>query len=90
MAGLLLMGGFLVARWGNEPFERIRPGEVAAMDYVYAHDKPTVRLLWLSNDTVNNVTPAMPWGAKDMEKVSTTCRRSRRPTRCWCPGWSSR
>ncbi|MEU1531055.1 lipopolysaccharide biosynthesis protein [Streptomyces fagopyri] len=69
MAGLLLMGGFLVARWGNEPFERIRPGEVAAMTYVYAHDDPTVRLLWLSNDTVNNVTPAMPWGAKDMEKV---------------------
>ena len=69
LAGLLLMGGFLVARWGNEPFERIRPGEVAAMDYVYAHDDPTVRLLWLSNDTLNNVTPAMPWGAKDMEKV---------------------
>ncbi|MFE5138750.1 lipopolysaccharide biosynthesis protein [Streptomyces fagopyri] len=69
MAGLLLMGGFLVARWGNESFERIRPGEVAAMTYVYAHDDPTVRLLWLSNDTVNNVTPAMPWGAKDMEKV---------------------
>jgi O-antigen/teichoic acid export membrane protein len=70
MAGLLLMGGFLVARWGNEPFERIRPGEIAAMDYVYAHDKPTVRLLWLSNDTVNNVTPAMPWGARDMERVN--------------------
>ncbi|MGV9565447.1 lipopolysaccharide biosynthesis protein [Streptomyces sp. NPDC003480] len=69
VAGLLLMGGFLVARWGNESFERIRPGEVAAMDYVYAHDNPTVRLLWLSNDTVNNVTPAMPWGARDMEKV---------------------
>lgn len=69
MAGLLLMGGFLVARWGNESFERIRPGEVAAMNYVYAHDDPTVRLLWLSNDTVDNVTPAMPWGAEDMEKV---------------------
>ncbi|GAA5010708.1 lipopolysaccharide biosynthesis protein [Streptomyces siamensis] len=69
MAGLLLMSGFLVARWGNEPFERIRSGEVAAMNYVYEHDDPTVRLLWLSNDTVDNVTPAMPWGAKDMEKV---------------------
>ena len=69
MAGLILMGGFLVARWGNEPFERIRPGEVTAMDYVYAHDDPTVRLLWLSNDTLDNVTPAMPWGARDMEKV---------------------
>ncbi|MFJ5178327.1 lipopolysaccharide biosynthesis protein [Streptomyces griseoviridis] len=69
LAGLLLMGGFLVARWGNEAFERIRPGEVTAMEYVYAHDDPTVRLLWLSDDPVNNVTPAMPWGAKDMERV---------------------
>ncbi|MEV6117208.1 polysaccharide biosynthesis C-terminal domain-containing protein [Streptomyces sp. NPDC052109] len=70
LAGLLLMGGFLVARWGNEPFERTRPGEVAAMNWVYAHDKPTVRLLWLTQDTVNDVTPAMPWGAKDMERVN--------------------
>ncbi|POX45709.1 hypothetical protein C3489_33555 [Streptomyces sp. Ru71] len=70
LAGLLLMGGFLVARWGNEPFERTRLGEVAAMDFVYAHDDPTVRLLWLSSDPVNDVTPALPWGAKDMEKVN--------------------
>ncbi|MFD4786001.1 lipopolysaccharide biosynthesis protein [Streptomyces sp. NPDC058459] len=70
LAGLLLIGGFLVARWGNEPFERTRPGEVAAMDWVYAHDKPTVRLLWLTTDTVNDVTPALPWGARDMERVS--------------------
>ncbi|MER6062687.1 polysaccharide biosynthesis C-terminal domain-containing protein [Streptomyces sp. NPDC001792] len=70
LAGLLLMGGFLVARWGNEPFERTRPGEVAAMNWVYAHDKPTLRLLWLTQDTVNDVTPAMPWGAKDMERVN--------------------
>ncbi|MPY60306.1 lipopolysaccharide biosynthesis protein [Streptomyces spongiae] len=69
MAGLVLIGGFLVARWGNEPFERTRTGEVAAMEYVYAHDDPTVRLLWLSTDPVNDVTPAMPWGERDMEKV---------------------
>ncbi|MFH8408360.1 lipopolysaccharide biosynthesis protein [Streptomyces sp. NPDC018019] len=69
LTGVVLITGFLVARWGNEPFERVRPGEVAAMDYVYAHDRPTVRLLWPSNDTVNDVTPAMPWGAKDMERV---------------------
>ncbi|WP_326583866.1 lipopolysaccharide biosynthesis protein [Streptomyces sp. NBC_00481] len=69
VAGLVLIGGFLIARWGNEPFERVRPGEVAAMEYVYAHDDPTVRLLWLSDDPVNSVTPAMPWGARDMEKV---------------------
>ncbi|MFD4725662.1 lipopolysaccharide biosynthesis protein [Streptomyces seoulensis] len=70
LAGLLLIGGFLVARWGNEPFERTRPGEVAAMDWVYARDRPTVRLLWLSTDTVNDVTPALAWGARDMERVT--------------------
>ncbi|OPF72369.1 hypothetical protein VT50_0231580 [Streptomyces antioxidans] len=69
LAGLILVSGFLVARWGNETFERVRPGEVAAMEYVYAHDKPTVRVLWMSDDPVNNVTPAMPWGARDMERV---------------------
>ncbi|MEU8826340.1 lipopolysaccharide biosynthesis protein [Streptomyces sp. NPDC048636] len=69
LAGLTLMSGFLVARWGNETFERVRPGEVAAMEYLYAHDRPTVRVLWMSNDTVNNVTPAMPWGERDMERV---------------------
>ncbi|WP_435834636.1 lipopolysaccharide biosynthesis protein [Streptomyces abikoensis] len=69
LAGLVLVLGFLVARWGNESFERVRPGEVAAMDYVHAHDRPTVRLLWTSSDPVNNVTPALPWGARDMERV---------------------
>ncbi|MBB5120702.1 membrane protein [Streptomyces eurocidicus] len=69
-AGLVLVLGFLVARWGNEPFERVRPGEVAAMDYVYAHDRPTVRLLWMSSDPVKSVTPAVPWGSRDMERVN--------------------
>nr|WP_144385093.1 polysaccharide biosynthesis C-terminal domain-containing protein [Streptomyces sp. SAJ15] len=69
LAGLVLFGGFLVARWGNEPFERVRPGEVAAMEYVYAHDEPTARVLWMSDDPAVNVTPAMPWGARDMERV---------------------
>ncbi|ARZ70887.1 polysaccharide biosynthesis C-terminal domain-containing protein [Streptomyces sp. HU2014] len=70
VAGLVLVLGFLVARWGNEPFERVRPGEVAAMDYVYAHDRPTVRLLWMSSDPVKSVTPAVPWGSRDMERVN--------------------
>ncbi|MFD9906195.1 lipopolysaccharide biosynthesis protein [Streptomyces sp. NPDC059063] len=69
LAGLVMIGGFLVVRWGNEPFERVRTGEVAAMEYVYAHDDPTVRLLWMSNDTVTNVTPSIPWGKQDPEKV---------------------
>jgi hypothetical protein len=39
------------------------------MEYVYAHDRPTVRLLWMSSDPEVNVTPALPWGARDMERV---------------------
>jgi O-antigen/teichoic acid export membrane protein len=70
VAGCVLMAGFLVARWGNEPFERVRTGEVAAMDYVYAHDSPSARVLWLSTDPVNDVTPSLPWNARDMEKVT--------------------
>ncbi len=69
LAGLILVGGFLIARWGNEPFERVRGGEVAAMEYVYEHDRPTARLLWMSDNTEVNVTPAMPWGSRDMERV---------------------
>ncbi len=70
LVGQVLMFGFLVARWGNESFERVRTGEVAAMDYVYAHDTPTARVLWPTEDTVNDVTPNLPWSARDMDKVS--------------------
>ena len=69
LVGQLLVFGFLVARWGNEDFERVRPGEVAAMDWVYAHDSPTARLLWPTEDPVGDVTPSLPWGARDMDRV---------------------
>ncbi|MET9878069.1 lipopolysaccharide biosynthesis protein [Actinacidiphila glaucinigra] len=70
LAGWVLIAGFLVARWGNESFERVRTGEVAAMEYVYEHDKPTARVVWLSTDPVDDVTPSLPWNARDMERVT--------------------
>jgi hypothetical protein len=69
LTGLILIGGFLLARWGNEPFERVRTGEVAAMAFVYDHDSPSARLLWPSKDPSTDVTPNLPWMARDMEKV---------------------
>lgn len=69
LAGQVLVLGFLLARWGNEGFERVRPGEVAAMDWVYDHDSPTARVLWPTEDTVGDVTPNLPWGSRDMDKV---------------------
>ena len=39
LAGLaiLLTGGFLFARYGNERFEMVSPGELSAMRWIYAH-----------------------------------------------------
>ncbi|GAA3201697.1 hypothetical protein GCM10010486_84600 [Nonomuraea roseoviolacea subsp. carminata] len=61
---------FLVARYGNEKFERVTTGEVAAMHYVYAHDKPSARVLYLVPKEGPEVTPTMPWGEKDVELVN--------------------
>lgn len=70
MAGLVLMGGFLVARWGNESYERVRPGEVAAMEYLTRHDSPTARALWLDTDPPSVLSPNLPWRVtKDMERT---------------------
>lgn len=60
---------FFVARYGNEAFEQAPPGEVAAMNYVYAHDSSGLRLAWLSAPPVVAATPDMPWQYRDIEKV---------------------
>ena len=60
---------FLLARYGNEAYEQIPPGELAAANWVYAHDAGGVRLLWLSTDPATDNTPEMPWSYQDMSKV---------------------
>ncbi|MGW4798799.1 hypothetical protein ACWEPC_40925 [Nonomuraea sp. NPDC004297] len=61
---------FLLARYGNEKFERVTTGEVAALHYVYEHDKPSARVLYLVPKEGPEVTPTMPWGERDVEQVS--------------------
>jgi hypothetical protein len=61
---------FLVARYGNEKFERVTTGEVAALHYVYEHDKPSARVIYLVPKEGPEVTPSMPWGERDIERVS--------------------
>ena len=61
---------FFVARYGNEAFEQAPPGEVAAMNYVYARDSSGLRLAWLSAPPVAGATPDMPWQYRDLEKVA--------------------
>jgi hypothetical protein len=60
---------FVVARYGNEAFEQAPSGELAAMNYVYAHDSSGVNLAWLSVPPVAGATPDMPWQYRDVEKV---------------------
>jgi hypothetical protein len=69
VAGVLFAGLFFGARYGNEAFEQTPPGELAAMNYVYAHDADGLRLAWLSNAPAINVTPQMPWQYRDLDKV---------------------
>ncbi|MEV4565560.1 hypothetical protein AB0K12_17500 [Nonomuraea sp. NPDC049419] len=61
---------FLLARYGNEKFERVTTGEVAALHYVYDHDKPSARVLYLVPKEGPEVTPTLPWGERDIERVS--------------------
>jgi O-antigen/teichoic acid export membrane protein len=60
---------FLLARYGNETFERTPTGELAAMNYVYDHVGSGARVLWLSPDPETDVTPQMPWAYRDIAKV---------------------
>ncbi|MGN9838799.1 hypothetical protein ACTMTI_11820 [Nonomuraea sp. H19] len=67
---VLFAFAFLLARYGNEKFERVTAGEVAAMHYVYDHDKPSARVIYLVPKEGPEVTPTMPWGERDVEIVS--------------------
>ncbi|WP_147268907.1 hypothetical protein [Sphaerisporangium album] len=66
---LVLAVAFLLARFGNEKFERVTTGEAAAMDYVYAHDRPSARLLYLVPVIGEEVTPTIPWRERDIDRV---------------------
>ncbi len=61
---------FFVARYGNESFEQTPAGEVAAMNYLYAHDSQGIRVAWLSEAPSVDDTPQMPWQYRDIEKVA--------------------
>lgn len=67
---LVLSMSFLVARYGNEQFERVSKDEVRAMHYVYKHDEPSGRVLYLVPMIGPEVTPTIPWGERDFDKIS--------------------
>ncbi|MFU8874024.1 hypothetical protein [Micromonospora sp. SL4-19] len=63
MAGALstvLIGAFFVARYGNDAFEQVRPGDHQAVDWLYAHAPAGVSLV--------SVTSNVPWRAQGVER----------------------
>jgi len=59
-AGLMaLLMAFPVARYGNERFEMVRPGEAAAVRWTYAHAP--------SGSTIYAVSGSLPWRYRDLE-----------------------
>ena len=69
VTSVVLAMAFLVARYGNEKFERVTSDEVAAMHYVYANDEPSARVLYLVPFLNREVTPTIPWRERDIHLV---------------------
>jgi O-antigen/teichoic acid export membrane protein len=65
--GLILVGAFLFARFGNESYEITRPGELAATEAVYAHHGDTV--LFLTENDRPEATPFIPLGYRDLDRL---------------------
>jgi hypothetical protein len=55
-----LIPGFLIARWGNELSEMVRPAEISGMNALYAIAPPGA--------TMMSITPQVTWQYKDVGK----------------------
>lgn len=74
MCGLALAGGFLFVRFGNEPSEQVKPGDVRAIaSTLHASATGPINIVWLTDPT-NSVGyfPQLPWGYRDMERFDYT------------------
>ena len=69
LCAAILPVAFLLVRYGNDAFEQIPTGEVAASNWIYAHDAQGARIQWLSSSPTIDNTPEMPWSYKDINRV---------------------
>jgi O-antigen/teichoic acid export membrane protein len=74
VCSLVLVGGFLFARYGNEAYEMTRPGELAIAEYVYQHHASPVLFMVDTDDPW--ATPFIPLGYRDVEDVSFSSIRA--------------
>jgi hypothetical protein len=69
LCAAILPAAFILVRYGNDAFEQIPTGEVAASNWIYSHDAQGARIQWLSSSPTIDNTPEMPWSYKDINKV---------------------
>ena len=69
LCAAILPVAFILVRYGNDAFEQIPTGEVAASNWIYSHDAQGARIQWLSSSPTIDNTPEMPWSYKDINKV---------------------
>src|SRR5581483_6804300 len=67
VCALTLVGAFLIARYGNEAYEMTRPGELAAVEYVYQHGGSPV--LFMTDNDDPGATPFIPLGYQDTDNI---------------------
>jgi O-antigen/teichoic acid export membrane protein len=78
VCGLLIAGGFLFVRFGNETFEQVRPGDVRAFDAILRETPHNmIDVVWLADPQDDaGYFPMMPWGARQMEHFDYTAVRA--------------
>jgi hypothetical protein len=69
LCAAVLPVAFILVRYGNDAFEQIPTGEVAASNWIYSHDAQGARIQWLSSSPTVDNTPEMPWSYQDIGKV---------------------
>ncbi|MFC9972223.1 hypothetical protein ACFVH6_15195 [Spirillospora sp. NPDC127200] len=71
---VLLAGGFLSVRYGNERYEQVRPSDVRAFDVMLEKHDGVVGVVWLSaeNPELTGGTPVMPWSYRSWERFNRT------------------
>ncbi|MFP3966156.1 hypothetical protein SMC26_27885 [Actinomadura fulvescens] len=71
---LLLTGGFLSVRYGNEKYEQVRKSDVKAFDVMLRSTDGAVGVVWLSAENPELVggEPVMPWSYRSWERFTRT------------------
>ena len=78
VCGLLIAGGFLFVRFGNENFEQVHPADVRAFDAMLKETPHNlINVVWLADPQDDaGYFPMMPWGATKMEHFDYSAVRA--------------